>query len=143
MLTYSCIHSFMTEFDSSLPMGGAQPAANTSNTPAPDFKASSLRRGIILQEANPVSGVFRNIDPPTPSPPGECVPPAFGAGGMTHSLVDRGWGVNSSEDARHCSVLYICKYFVVPCHWRYSLEASTASRKYDGDPNPPNFIFFI
>ncbi len=24
----------------------------------------------------------------------------------------RGWGVNSSEDARHCSVLYICKYFV-------------------------------
>jgi hypothetical protein len=44
----SCIHSFMTEFDSSLPMGGAQPAANTSNTPAPDFKVSSLRRGIIL-----------------------------------------------------------------------------------------------
>jgi hypothetical protein len=26
--------------------------------------------------------------------------------------VDRGWGVNSSEDARHCSVLYICKNFV-------------------------------
>ncbi len=24
-----------------------------------------------------------------------------------------GEGVNSSEDARHCSVLYICKYFVV------------------------------
>ncbi len=24
-----------------------------------------------------------------------------------------GWGVNSSEDARHCSVLYICKYFVL------------------------------
>ncbi len=23
-----------------------------------------------------------------------------------------GWGFNSSEDARHCSVLYICKYFV-------------------------------
>jgi hypothetical protein len=28
-----------------------------------------------------MSGVFQNIDPPTPSPPGECVPPAFGAGG--------------------------------------------------------------
>jgi hypothetical protein len=40
-------------------------------------------------------GVFRTIDP-------------------GHScLVERGWGVNSSEDARHCSVLYICKYFVV------------------------------
>jgi hypothetical protein len=23
-----------------------------------------------------------------------------------------GWGVNSSEDARHCSVIYIRKYFV-------------------------------
>ncbi len=48
MLMNSRIHSFMTEFDSSLPMGGAQPAANTSNTPAPDFKVSSLLRGIIL-----------------------------------------------------------------------------------------------
>jgi hypothetical protein len=28
---------------------------------------------------------------------------------------ERGWGVNSSEDARHCSVLYICKYFVGTC----------------------------
>jgi hypothetical protein len=27
--------------------------------------------------------------------------------------VKRGWGVNSSEDARYCSVLYIWKYFVV------------------------------
>ncbi len=27
--------------------------------------------------------------------------------------MERGGGVNSSEDARHCSVLYICKYFVV------------------------------
>jgi hypothetical protein len=26
--------------------------------------------------------------------------------------VERGWGVNSSEDAIHYSVLYICKYFV-------------------------------
>jgi hypothetical protein len=27
--------------------------------------------------------------------------------------VETGWGVNSSEDARHCYVLYIqCKYFV-------------------------------
>jgi hypothetical protein len=28
--------------------------------------------------------------------------------------VERGWGDNSSEDARHCSVLYICKFFVLP-----------------------------
>ncbi len=45
-----------------------------------------------------MSGVFRKIDPPPP--PGECVPPAFGAGWRG------GEGVNSSEDARHCSVLY-------------------------------------
>jgi hypothetical protein len=50
---------------------------------------------------------------PTPSPPGEWSPPAFGAGGGHIRWVERGWVVNSSEDARHCSVLYILKYFVV------------------------------
>ncbi len=60
-----------------------------------------------------MSGVFRNIDPaPTPSPLSECVPPRLWCGGRTHSLGGEGVGVNSSEDARHCSVLYICKYFV-------------------------------
>jgi hypothetical protein len=55
-----------------------------------------------------MSGVFRNIDPPPPHPP------AFGAGGRTHSLGGKGvGGSNSSEDARHCSALYICKYFVI------------------------------
>ncbi len=44
-------------------------------------------------------------------------PPAFGAGGgpERHSLRGEGMGarVNNSEDARHCYVLYICKYFVL------------------------------
>jgi hypothetical protein len=31
------------------------------------------RRGIIPEEVKPMSGVFLNMDPP--SPPGECVPP--------------------------------------------------------------------
>ncbi len=31
-------------------------------------------------------------------------PPAFGAGGGHAGWVERGWKVNSSEDARHCSV---------------------------------------
>ncbi len=52
---------------------------------------------------------------PTPSPPGECVP-LFGAGGGHTRWVERGWGVNSSEDARHCSVLYICKYSTMTAH---------------------------
>jgi hypothetical protein len=56
-----------------------------------------------------MSGVFRNIDPPTPSPPGECVPPRLLCGWRTQSLGGEGvvGGFNSSEDARHCSVLYI------------------------------------
>jgi hypothetical protein len=52
-----------------------------------------------------MAGVFQNIGPPPPSPPGECVPPAFGAGGGHTRLVERGWGVNILEDARHSSVL--------------------------------------
>jgi hypothetical protein len=61
-----------------------------------------------------MSGVFLKIDPPPPSLPGECVtPPPIGAGGGHTRWAERGWGVNSLEDARHCSVLYLCKYFVV------------------------------
>jgi hypothetical protein len=58
----------------------------------------------------------------TPSPP-----PAFGAGGGHTRWVESGWGVNSSEDARHCSVLYKCKYFVFGA---ISMSIKT-------DPTPP------
>jgi hypothetical protein len=59
-----------------------------------------------------MSGVFQNIDPP-PSPPGECVlrPPLL-RGEDTLAGWRGGGGVNILEDARHSSVLYICKYFV-------------------------------
>jgi hypothetical protein len=62
-----------------------------------------------------MSGVFQNIDPPSPGPsrPGECVPPAFGAEGGHTRWLERGVGVNILEDARHSSVLYVCKYFVL------------------------------
>ncbi len=59
-----------------------------------------------------MAGVFQNIDPPPPSTPGECVPPAFGAGGGHTRWVERGWGVNILEDVRHSSALYVCTYFV-------------------------------
>ncbi len=62
-----------------------------------------------------MSGVFQNIDPPPPQRPSSVYPPAFvggGGGGLTR-WVERGWGVNILEDARHCSVLFIRKYFVV------------------------------
>jgi hypothetical protein len=56
-----------------------------------------------------MSCVFQNIDPPPPSPPGECVPPAVVAGEGHTRRVERGvgWGVNILEDARHSSVLYL------------------------------------
>jgi hypothetical protein len=63
-----------------------------------------------------MSGVFQNIDPPPPpSPPGECVvyPPPLVRVEDTLAGWRGGWGeVNILEDARHSSVLYICKYFV-------------------------------
>ncbi len=61
-----------------------------------------------------MSGVFQNIDPPPPHRPATVyVPPAFGAGGGHTRWVERGWGINISEDARHSSVLYVstlCTY---------------------------------
>ncbi len=45
-----------------------------------------------------MAGVFQNIDPPPPSPPGR-----------THLLGGEGVGVTILE---HSSVLYVCKYFV-------------------------------
>jgi hypothetical protein len=116
-----------------------------------------------LEEVNPISLVFQNIDPPSPSPPGKCVP-RLCCGGRTDSLgregdggsifwktreiglpsyhdlsaVRRedtlargrgGWGVNILEDARHSSVLYICKYFVVYewsiCQWIWTCWRNT------------------
>jgi hypothetical protein len=67
-----------------------------------------------------MSGVFQ-----TPSPPGDCVP--FGAGEDTLA----GWGVNSSEEARHCSVLYIYKYFVGYTYKTSVLERSSRERSGD------------
>ncbi len=77
------------------------------------FEEGFSRREIKLLEANPMSGVFQNIDPPPPHRPASVSPPPdFGAGGGRTRWVERGWGVNILEDARHSSVFYICEYFV-------------------------------
>jgi hypothetical protein len=39
-----------------------------------------------------MSLVFQNIDPQSPSPPGECVPPGFVAGGGHTRRAERGVG---------------------------------------------------
>jgi hypothetical protein len=54
-----------------------------------------------------MSGVFQNIDPPPPHRPASVYPPAFGAGEDTLARGRGGGGVNSSEEARHCYVLYM------------------------------------
>jgi hypothetical protein len=39
-----------------------------------------------------MAGIFQNVDQPRPSPPGECVPPAFGVGGGHTRWGERGVG---------------------------------------------------
>jgi hypothetical protein len=58
-----------------------------------------------------MSGVFQNIEPRPPSPPGECVvyPQLLVRGEDTLAGWRGGWGVTILEDARHSSVLDICK----------------------------------
>jgi hypothetical protein len=70
-----------------------------------------------------MSAVFQNIDPHPLTARRVCTSPPLVPGGGGHTRwVEMGWGVNSSEDARHSSVrysLYICKYFVqspIICH---------------------------
>jgi hypothetical protein len=48
-----------------------------------------------------MSGVFQNIDPPHPSPPGEFVLPPQQRRGVHTRRAERGVGVNILEDARH------------------------------------------
>jgi hypothetical protein len=59
-----------------------------------------------------MSGVFQNIDTPPPHRPASVYPPPLRRGEDTLAGWRGGGGFNSSEDARNCSVLYICKYFV-------------------------------
>jgi hypothetical protein len=103
---------------------------------------SHKRRGIILSEADLMSGVFQNFEPP---PPPHCLastppPPAFGAGGGHIRWVERGWGFNILEDARHCSVLYICKYFV-PINVSWPSTRVTSGWPRNKNPSKTYIIF--
>jgi hypothetical protein len=60
-----------------------------------------IRREIITVRGQ--SYVLQNIDPPPPSPPGECVLPPNKGRGYNYTLAGPrwGWGVNILEDERH------------------------------------------
>jgi hypothetical protein len=70
-----------------------------------------------------MSCVFKNIDPPFPSPPGECVPPPLLRGEDTLAGWRGGWGVNILEEARHSSVLYLYRKILRSWAQRVSKEA--------------------
>jgi hypothetical protein len=61
-----------------------------------------------------MSGVFQNIDPPPPSPLGDCVPPCLWCGGRTHSLDGKGvWGQYFiRRQTLPCTLHTLRKYFV-------------------------------
>jgi hypothetical protein len=60
-----------------------------------------------------MSGVFQNIDPHPLTARRVCIPPPLVLGEDTLAGWRGGCGINILEDARHCSVLYICNYFVM------------------------------
>jgi hypothetical protein len=75
-----------------------------------------------------MSGVFQNIDPPPPHRPASVSsPPPLLRGEDTLAGWRGGLGVNILEDARHCSVLYIRKYFTA----QTLQESSNAHVQYD------------
>jgi hypothetical protein len=74
-----------------------------------------------------MSGVFQKK-----SPLGECVyTPMPLVRGEDTLAGERGWGVNILEDARHCSVLYIRKYFVLAVNMKILLAIVEAALRCD------------
>jgi hypothetical protein len=73
------------------------------------------RRGIILWEANLMSGFFQNIDPPPHHRPASAYPPAFGAGGGHTRWVEGGGSIFQYFGRRQTLLctLHTYKYFVV------------------------------
>ncbi len=69
-----------------------------------------------------MSRVHQNIDPPPPFTARRVCAPRGWCEGRTHSLGGEGGG--GSEDARHSSILYTRKYFVVLCICRFPVPTA-------------------
>jgi hypothetical protein len=59
-----------------------------------------------------MADIFWNIDPPTPLTVQQVCPPLTPNRGRTQLQGGEGGG-GLEKDARHRSVLYVCKYFVI------------------------------
>ncbi len=78
---------------------------------------SSDHKVLTYTENRTVSGFFRTIDTPTPSPPSECVLPPHQRRGVHNRRAVMGWGVNISEDVRHW--IGLLQYSIIPIRvWR-------------------------
>jgi hypothetical protein len=62
-----------------------------------------------------MSGVFQNIDP-HPSPPGECVPPTFVAGGGHTRWVEKGLGGQYFGRRQTQLLFYYRKTYALICN---------------------------
>ncbi len=82
------------------------------------------QRNYTVRGQSNVGGLPKNCPPPPPPPAGEGIPPPPLVRGEDTLARGRGGGVNSSEDTRHCSVLYICKYFVSSPINKYKVESN-------------------
>ncbi len=83
-----------------------------------DFCPNSLLAMLLSVEGLYCKRLIQSSKILTPHPLASvyCVPPRLWCGGRTNSWVERGWGVNILEDARHCTIFYIRKYFVLLSH---------------------------
>ncbi len=77
-----------------------------------------------------MAGVFQNIDPPPPSPPGECVLPRLWCGGRTHSLGGEGGGRSifwkTSDTALYSTYVTTSWSAALTC-WRFKTDTSSQS----------------
>jgi hypothetical protein len=83
-----------------------------------------------------MAGVFKNIDPHPPLRPASIYPNLLVRGEDTLAGW-RGGGVNILEDARHSSVLYIRKYFVLVAVCEISVKSFFGSCQASHLPKTP------
>jgi hypothetical protein len=104
--------NFGKERQSFISVHGVSGPAASNSTLSRDTSPRLPEEGLYCKRPIQCLASSKILTPPLPHRPASVYPPAFGGGGRTHPLGGEGVGVSSLEDARHCSGLCICKYFV-------------------------------